>query len=499
MNTSENNLDLFPTASIPKFQESETLYSWCGRFHQLSCNTSERNTSRQLFRHPSAGFRPDFPTPVGHIHSKSKGHLESLEEFITNRTMFGFYRPFLPLTRANALATAIESGTYQHVNQQLGLPASLPELSNLLKACAICLEEDFTNFSFSWWRMRNQWPSTLVCIQHQQPLIYVRYQFRHDTLKDWILPCRIQSSEFWQDFRVSEAMLYRMSEITNWGHSIGSESNIFLDTTILRYCYLLKAKEDDYLAMDGSVKLIHLKKSFLDWIGDCVQLPTLSFAKQIQDPNAGFIGQLIRQYPGIRHPLKHILMIAFLFKETRDFFEMYDYVSSIYNLEGDLQLRKKLKNVQDTLLNLVSNENRSVNSAAAELGVSVTQAIKLLKKTQTPYQKRPKILGSEKEKDLSKALFAGEDRARICQKLNIRKSFIKDYLAANPILKSEWEKKHKIKLIKIYRKRFLNILKANPGLPVKKLKGIRGNGIQWLQRHDKKWLENNLPNFTTQY
>ena len=191
MNKSDKNLDLFPTSSIPIFQENESLYSWCGRYHQLSCNTLAENTSRQLFGHPSSVLHPDFPTPVSHIHSNAKGHFESLEEFITNRTLFGFYRPFLPLTRANALATAIGSGTYQHVNQQLGLPASLPELSNLLKACATCLEEDFTNFSFSWWRMRNQWPSTFVCTKHQQPLIYVRSQLRHDSLKDWILPYRL--------------------------------------------------------------------------------------------------------------------------------------------------------------------------------------------------------------------------------------------------------------------------------------------------------------------
>jgi len=56
-----------------------------------------------------------------------------------------------------------------------------------------------------------------------------------------------------------------------------------------------------------------------------------------------------------------------------------------------------------------------------------------------------------------------------------------------------------VKVIKSYRTRFISILKANPGIPVKKLKGIPGNGIPWLQKHDKKWLETNLPNFKTQY
>jgi hypothetical protein len=497
MNKTVNSFDLFPTASLPLFQENETLYSWCGRYHQLSCNSSERYTSRQLFRHPSSGFHADFPTPTCHIQANLRNQLAAID-FIKSRTMYGFYFPFLPLSRANSLALAIENGPYAHVSHQLGLSASLPECSTLLKACPMCLDEDFINLSYSWWRIQNQWPSTLVCTLHQHPLIYVSTLRGAEKLQGWILPRGCKSDGFWKELPINEYMLRRMIEISNWGHSVVTKPNISLETHKLRYCYLLQAKKHGFVAMDGSVKLINLRNKLLEWLGDCVQLPSLNFARYIQDLNGGFIGQLLRQYPGNRHPLKHILMIAFLFPKPHDFFELYEYVSSIYNFDENRQLRDKLKNAQGALINLVSNENKSVNSAAAELGVSVTQAIKLLKKTRTPYQTRPRIVGSEKEKEVSQALFAGEDRAHICQKYNVRKSFIKDYLAAHPLLKSHWERKHKIKLIKSYRKRFLSIVKANPGVPVKKLKGIPGNGIQWLQKYDKCWLENNLPNLKVQ-
>lgn len=44
-------------------------------------------------------------------------------------------------------------------------------------------------------------------------------------------------------------------------------------------------------------------------------------------------------------------------------------------------------------------------------------------------------------------------------------------------------------VIRYYREKFSNILKANPEMPVKKLKGIRDNEIQFLQEYDKKMAE----------
>jgi len=94
---------------------------------------------------------------------------------------------------------------------------------------------------------------------------------------------------------------------------------------------------------------------------------------------------------------------------------------------------------------------------------------------------------------LNLALQSGEERAEICQELGIRRAYIKDYFAKHPDLKAHWEMARRTKLITQYRKNFLSLLNANPGVPVKRLKKIPRNGIQWLQHHDRRWLEDNLP------
>lgn len=493
MNGYETELNLFPTISLPNFYDGESLYSWCARFHQLSCNASPRITSRQLFGHPSSGLRCDFPSPIRNLHNKSRGKLGAIAELITNRTLYGFYRPFLPASRANALASAIEIGGFRNVHSRLGLSASLPEYSGLLKACPSCIHSDLLYSPTSWWRIEHQWPATFICQRHQQPLIYVSPLIKEQSRKDWILPIHIDQDEWEEMPCITLQMLIRMEGISAWAKALASTASLQLESSKLRYCYLLEAKDHGHVAMDGSVRLDQLRDGFIKWIGDCSNWPSLSFVQGVQDVNAGFIGQLIRQYPGIRHPLKHILMLAFLYPNADAFIERYEDVSAAYEAEGESGLMRRLSNVRYELIRLVSEERLSVNSAASKLGVSVTQATKFLNKTNIPYQHRPRIVGTEKEAALDLALRSGRERAEICQEFGIRRAYIKDYLAKHRDLKVYWEKARRTKLITQYRKNFLSLLNANPGVPVKRLKKISGNGIQWLQHHDRRWLEDNLP------
>lgn len=493
MNRHEIETDLFPIISLPNFYNGESLYSWCARFHQLSCNASSRITSRQLFGHPSSGLRCDFPSPIRNLYNTSRGRLGPIAKLITDRTLYGFYRPFLPDFRANALASAIEMGNFGNVHRQLGLAASLPECSGQLKACLSCISADLLHSPTSWWRIEHQWPVIFICPHHQQPLIHVSPLIKERARKDWILPIHVKQ-EGWQKLpHLTPRTLIRLSEISAWAQALAAAKNLQLETTKLRYCYLFEAKNLGLVAMDGSLRLDQLRDQFHEWIGDCSSWPSLAFVQSIRDANAGFIGQLIRQYPGIRHPVKHILMLAYFYPMVDAFFERYREVSAIYKAEGEIGLRHKLSNVRYKLIRLVSEDLRSINSAAAELGVSVTQATKYLKKNNVPYKSRARIVNTEKEAALNLALRSGKERAEICKQLGIRRAYIKDYLAKHPDLKAHWAEARQAQLITRYRKNFISLLNANLGVPVKRLKKIPGNGIQWLQRHDRRWLEDNLP------
>lgn len=121
------------------------------------------------------------------------------------------------------------------------------------------------------------------------------------------------------------------------------------------------------------------------------------------------------------------------------------------------------------------------------------QATKYLDKVGVNREKRPRIVGTEKEAKLRKLLADGIARGEIAEELLIRPGFIKDYLADNPDQKAEWEQSLFAKRQVQYRENFLKVLSDNPGLPIKAIRRIPGNGFQWLYIHDLEWLRSVLP------
>lgn len=485
--------DLFSSLALPPAYDGELLYSWCARFHRLSCNIRPRDTSQQLFGHPSSGIHHDFPVPLGWLLSRTGTHIGTQENLLLQRTLFGFYRPFLPEARAAALRQAILGGGHTEVHSALGLAASLPSFAGRLKACLECIKEDIASLPTSWWRTEHQWPGAFMCQRHQKPLLCFQDSLERSGEK-WILPQDVEAQRRWINLpELTPTQQFRLEEITEWCRLITTKPDIQLETTRLRYCYLTEAEKRGYVALDGSVRLARLRDDFLNWIGDCVHWPGLSFVGDVQDVNAGFLGQLLRSYPGIRHPLKHIVMMAYLFPTTEAFFARYKEVAEIYDRDGERRTIQKLTNLGKDLLRLVGEENISVNSAANKLGVPVTQATQLLKKFNTPYLRKPRIVGTGKEDILVQALRAGKRRAEICRELGLRNGFIKDYLADRPELRLKWELMHTARLKQEYRDRFLKVLAENPTLPIKAIRRLPGNGFQWLYNNDRGWLREILP------
>lgn len=491
--STDRDLFGFRGAYLPPAFDGETLYSWCARYHRLNGAIGARQTSRMLFGNSTAGLRHDFPTHLDHFHSVSAGLLGPVEDLIRRHTLYGFHAPFLSCQIANNVILSMRSGSTPGPRTLLGLAASQLGITAPLKACPDCMAEDQGRIQATWWHLEHQLPSVRVCLRHGTPLSVARNDLHIRTLKDWWLPADFDNRHWSPTTRLNRTQLQTLTRIAEWTKSLLLHNSVLFDQGVLRYAYLLQAKKRGWLALDGSVRLRSLRNAFAGAHNGLERLPGLSFLDGVSGINGGFLGLLLRQYPSARHPVKHIYLMAFLFDKPSEFLEQYRQVKAMAKSGGIKLLDEQLRDQIARLRRMIVEEGRTVNAAANELGVAPTQAIRHLDNEGIPYKKRPRVLSPEVEIRLQILLKAGKERQEISSELGIRTSFIKDYLARQPQLKSEWAQAWHERRKKRYREHFRVVLKDNQGTPMKQIKRISGNGFQWLYRNDKEWLTENLP------
>jgi len=483
---------LFPSLRLPEANDGELLYSWCARFHRLSGNQSARETSRQLFGNSTAGLRHDFYGCLDEFQRKTDSLLGSAEEIIHQRSLASFYFPFISHEAERKFRRIVLQGTGASARHLLKLSRSGLSAPPL-KSCPDCIHEDLKEHPISWWRTRQQWPTSFVCHIHHCPLMVCETETRRSALADWYLP-DLDSKLSRKNYRIGQnKAIELLLRLEQWVVTLATTSSTRYESNLLRHTYLLQARKLGWLSPDGSVRLMKLRDAFFEQHAPLLSEPTFSFIHDTLENHFGFLGLLLRQYPGQRHPLRHFLLMAFLFSEPSDFLRSYREVIHQMDAGGQDALNNQLGETYSHLRTLVKNAGYSVTSAAKILDISVKQATRHLESQKIEFKRRPRIVGTYTEKQLIEMLKRGESRRQIIQTLGIRASFIKDYLAKEPELKKSWEDIHFLRKRDEFRDQFLKTLAAFPTMPIRQLKRIPGNGFQWLYNNDRNWLKLHLP------
>nr|WP_294864480.1 TnsD family Tn7-like transposition protein [uncultured Pseudogulbenkiania sp.] len=485
-------LDCEEKSFLPRPYLDETLYSWCSRFHLLNGKTHQE-TSWLLFGHSTAGLRHDLPFHLVNFQMSTSEKLGSLREILLYRTILGFHVNFVPTTVEQQVVLHLANGNGAKAHNLLGLKRSGMKLVNPLRACPECVSEQIRDHGVSWWSALQQWPSEFLCRKHGEWLRVATTPMRRGTLLGFYLPSNVVNCTWESCKKATAHQKNQMSCIAELGKKLCDQSGIKLSDLILRYCYMLQAKSLGWLAFDGSVRLHQLRDAFMPYYREIAGLFDEELICEKDGINAGFLTYLFRQYPNRRHPLKHILLINFLFDDSKEFIALYSQIKEVFVNDGEKALHKMLCDGQHHLLDLVSKQSLSVNRAAAAVGVSVSSATKFLDRHGITHSRRPRIVGSDRETQLIQLLKLGLDRREIAQRTGVRQAFIKDYLACHTDLRDLWRKENKIKQRGLHRKQLMTTLQNNPELPIKSIRLLPSNGFQWIYNHDRAWLQEILP------
>lgn len=475
--------------SLPSMVEGETLYSWCARYHRLSGNAIAGHSCAQLFGVRRPSLKHDFPRNLSDLCTRTRNCLGVPEALALERTLLGYYAPFISLSRYQRVLDALCNQRAVEPKHLLGLMASRVGASHPLKACSKCIQHDLDELGFSRWILEHQWPSVWICRRHGIPLRRLASSAQPRDLRDWTLP-EDHSDGDWEhlsEFRPSS--IEKLTHIASVSAGIAQISTVF-DDDRLRIAYRQGARERGWVAFDGSLRMLVMTRHLMICYGDLATMPGFGFLTEADPNGGGVIGLLTRRYPGMHHPAKHAALIAFLFESVDHFIDAYRTATEP-EARDDADI--VLGNCREHLRRLVELEKWSVTRAAKATGIPPGQACRWLTSVGVPYDHRPRMLSDQAKARLSSMLKAGDDYDQIAKGIGLKKSLVRAFAASNRSLRDAWRARRFERLRERHRVRAMELFNTMQGASIKALKSVKGNGLTWLERHDREWLSKAAP------
>ncbi|TCV81066.1 TnsD family Tn7-like transposition protein [Sulfurirhabdus autotrophica] len=486
--------DLFEAAPsfLPILLPGETLYSWCARYHRLSGNHLAAHTSKQLFGSPTAGLMQDFPSHLSVFVERSGGLLGDIEALAHHHTLLGFYTAFRPAEVSQSALASMAGTSVERLKFRLGLPASRLGATHPLKACPVCMLEDQHRFGNAYWHLEHQWPAVWACLAHQQPLWSCAAKTKALNNLQWLLPGDIQE-KYWnipEQAINSWHILERMADFANQCQQI---AGLHLDPKILRQTYLVGLKQRGWLTRSGMIRMIETRTNFLHQAHALEAIPGFEFIASVRDESSGFLGVLLRAVRGHKHPVKHLLLMAFLFSSWQIFWEIYQAMLAVTAKKRSQNPLTDDDPRRQRLTELIKQEGLSVSESARRLGVKLDLALFWARQDGLPYRRRPRAIHATLLPVLHEALSTGENRDEVAKRVGISVDAVTRFLNSHPDLKTSWTEAHLGKQRETYRAHYLAILAENPGASLTFLRTLPGCGYKWLYRNDRDWLSEHLP------
>ena len=493
------SLAQWPVA-LPALADGETLYGWCGRFHNRAFSGNALTTSRLLFGSNYAALLHDFPAQLSAFVERTEGCLGSARKVALNHTLLGYFIPFLDAPRGEGLLSEIAAGSVPDLKMRLGIPASGVGGYHPLRCCKECIEHDRRTVGWPLWHLAHQAPSALVCVWHQRPLVQTWHSISPVHRREWIFPDASPASDRHEISLPHAGQLelhFQLAKLSTHCFGLGPGA---WNSTRLCAVYRRWARDHGAMTKAGSVRhsfiTIELADRF-DLLRDAFR--TLPFAP-IDLQVKSIISAVIRRSPKQTHPLKHLALLIAMFgsaAKTLDALDRSDDVfpaASTANIDPaahEMEGRNLLHRKAQFLASI--SQGVGVSAAALAAGVSTSTGVRWARQHGVHFIPRAKVLVESLAEQVRSELRKGRDRKDVATEYGISLASINRLLSTEHQLRDDWRNvRHDAARLK-NRERLTALIQDQPLITSTQLRRTPGSGWTWLYRHDKTWLEAALP------
>jgi hypothetical protein len=240
--------------------------------------------------------------------------------------------------------------------------------------------------------------------------------------------------------------------------------------------------------------------SYLEHVKRLRVLPELDALPVTREDAVIQLGRVLRPPRSGAHPLRHLVLINWLFQSTESFLSAY---ATACNPSVNTLLRVAVSNdepathakdsCRDDLVRMLTLENLSLRKVALVLGIDVGTAMSWAARAGLSVAKRPKKLFGVVRRQTIVDLQNGVDKAVVAQNAGVSVVTITKLLLSEVGLHAQWAKSRETQALESARSAWIQLLETHGRLGVKLMRAMEPATYAWLYRNDRPWLEAHKP------
>ena len=304
---------------FPSHYFDETLYSQISRYHNHAGNTCTTHTNRDLFSCNKAVISHDFPSSINKLIRNISNLTEiSSKDIIEDSSLVPLYRPFWPQERINNIINIMCIETCRTAHLKAGINGSMVSQWEYLRFCPECILSDKNMFGEAYWHRIHQVPGILICPTHEE----------------WIKDSNIKKFEINPEsyycadtieLNTVEGSIEINKKIQGSAIGVAKDIQWILNSNIksqniesIKAKYLSRMKELGLANFKGRIDQKSLLQDFIKYYTEEF-LAEMNLMPDIDNPH-NWLSMMARKCDVLPHPLKHILLIRYLYQSAEKFF-----------------------------------------------------------------------------------------------------------------------------------------------------------------------------------
>lgn len=490
-------LGFFPTP-----YSDELFYSLVARYHAQLEFLGQKEIIGAIFSSRTAAAIHDLPCRLETFYRQlSPRTLLTPARLIYQHTLYPFYRPFLPVSRARIIFEWMRrEGKGSSIHGTIGAMASGVRVLSCLRFCPDCVEDDRRNFREAYWHRSHQLPGIGLCHKH---LVYLResgVSVSSRQQKYTFVPLEtVADKDSQSGYRdLNREIAVYLATATNW--LLTHRPSVWgLEELHHRYIELLARRH--LVTPLGFIHQSTLLREFSAFFGkDFLGQIGCALAEESED---NWLSNLIRKPRKTTHPLRHLMLMKFLDTSPKEFlgrnfvhckpfgkppFPCLNPAAPHY-LEAIIPDVSITRNTENGLP--IGNFCCACGFAYARTGPDRTEEDRL-KRTRIIamgplWESRLAEVVTGPKVGLRKAArLLGVDPKTVIRHLQSNQKQMPPKCAPDGGSETEPSRKQA-------RKKLQEMRRRNPAFSRTALRKLLGGDYTWLYRHDREWLNAHLP------